>query len=107
MPNKAAVSLAVLVLIKVSRCGRARDSLNHAIVFRGLGCWVWSPENQPQQARGARLPLSLFLAPWARNLLSRSRISLQVHTTLEITQGQIASQSPTDATRFWLQLYGS
>ena len=27
-------------------------------------------------------------------------------TTLEATQGQILSQSPTDATRFWWHLYG-
>jgi len=27
--------------------------------------------------------------------------------TLEVTQGQILSQSPTDATRFWWHLYGS
>ena len=27
--------------------------------------------------------------------------------TLEATQGQILSQSPTDATRFWWNLYGS
>jgi len=26
--------------------------------------------------------------------------------TLEATQGQIVSQSPTDATRFWWHLYG-
>jgi len=31
-----------------------------------------------------------------------------LHTpTLEVTQGQILSQSPTDATRFWWHLYGS
>jgi len=29
------------------------------------------------------------------------------YTTLEATQGQILSQSPTDATRFWWHLYGS
>ena len=29
------------------------------------------------------------------------------HATLEETQGQIFSQSPTDATRFWWNLYGS
>ena len=28
-------------------------------------------------------------------------------STLEVTQGQILSQSPTDATRFWWHLYGS
>jgi len=35
--------------------------------------------------------------------------SLQVHSkpALEVTQGQILSQSPTDATRFWWHLYGS
>ena len=27
--------------------------------------------------------------------------------TLEVTQGQILSQSPTDVTRFWWHLYGS
>jgi len=27
--------------------------------------------------------------------------------TLEATQGQILSQSPTDATRFWWHMYGS
>ena len=29
------------------------------------------------------------------------------HTTLEATHGQILSQFPTDATRFWWHLYGS
>jgi len=29
------------------------------------------------------------------------------HPTLEATQGQILSQSPTDATRFWWHLYGA
>jgi len=29
------------------------------------------------------------------------------YATLEVTQGQILSQSPTDATRFWWHLYGS
>ena len=33
--------------------------------------------------------------------------SLGLTTTLEATQGQILSQSPTDATRFWWHLYGS
>ena len=28
-------------------------------------------------------------------------------STLETTQGQILSQAPTDATRFWWHLYGS
>ena len=28
-------------------------------------------------------------------------------STLEVTSGQISSQSPTDATRFWWHLYGS
>jgi len=28
-------------------------------------------------------------------------------STLEATQGQILSQSPTDASRFWWHLYGS
>jgi len=31
----------------------------------------------------------------------------RVAPTLEVTQGQILSQSPTDATRFWWHLYGS
>ena len=33
--------------------------------------------------------------------------TIQEVTTLEVTQGQILSQSPTDATRFWWYLYGS
>ena len=32
---------------------------------------------------------------------------LYEYATLEVTQGQILSQSPTDATRFWKHLYGS
>jgi len=35
-----------------------------------------------------------------------SRASLRTLSTLEATQGQILSQSPTDATRFWWHLYG-
>ena len=34
-------------------------------------------------------------------------ITAQVSSTPEATQGQILSQSPTDATRFWWHLYGS
>ena len=34
-------------------------------------------------------------------------VSARPQTTLEETQGQILSQSPTDATRFWWHLYGS
>ena len=34
------------------------------------------------------------------------RIEMQ-ETTLEVTHGQILSQSPTDATRLWLHLYES
>ena len=33
--------------------------------------------------------------------------NLRILATLEVTQGQILSQSPTDATRFWWQSYGS
>ena len=36
-----------------------------------------------------------------------SEVTCPLHTTLEVTQGQILSQSPTDATRFWWHLYGS
>ena len=44
-------------------------------------------------------------------LLSRDAAGLEGGreggTTLQATQGQILSQSPTDATRFWWHLYGS
>ena len=38
---------------------------------------------------------------------SPDHLSSIPHGTLEVTQGQILTQSPTDATRFWWHLYGS
>jgi len=51
-----------------------------------------------------------ILRRWAPDQVSPLDLSAQlvfVVATLEVTQGQILSQSPTDATRFWWHLYGS
>ena len=37
----------------------------------------------------------------------QKKTQIERYTTLEATQGQILSQSPTHATRFWWHLYGS
>ena len=56
--------------------------------------------------------LNLFLKvgngdPTDVALLAGTIANFAAGTTLEATQGQILSQSPTDATRFWWRLYGS
>ena len=46
-------------------------------------------------------PYTCTLTPQRENLVEQ-----RPGTTLETTQGQIVSQSFTDATRFWWHLYG-
>jgi len=64
-------------------------------------------EGQTVAARGAARSTATTNAPRHAAALSSSAASGELGATLEATQGQILSQSPTDATRFWWHLYGS
>ena len=70
--------------------------------FRVLA-WLRTMQARTLLAGFHRADPPLTLAPH-----TRSRASAFLRTsTLKVTQGQILSQSPTDATRFWWHLYGS
>ena len=45
--------------------------------------------------------------PWRLEPVLLLMAATAAPPTLEVTQGQMLSQSPTDATRFWWHLYGS
>jgi len=86
--------------------------------FRGGGlpsqpAFITQSHHQP----AARVPAvvcsgmypALQLQPSGVKLSPNILVTIQLvcMSTLEVTQGQISSQSPTDATRCWWHLYGS
>ena len=47
-----------------------------------------------------------YIVIYAQRPCEHARL-LRLHPALEVTQGQIPGQSPTDTTRFWWHLYRS
>ena len=65
--------------------------------------WILTPE----QLAAARREEHMRRAGTGQQMLRSNAQAVRHLPTLEATQGQILSQSPTDATRFWWRLYGS